>query len=748
MAPGQVPHQAAPWRDVYPFFLLSPLMGFLGRAWSHLRGPGPPEPWLVETVTGEDQVEAVLEGEAKPPRATHHAPWGSHPKGKAKDSGAAEEDGGAAWRACLDLKANSSPLEAWGLSDDNDEEYCKKEATSVPREQRSEFIDSHLASLSRSLLIETLQDSDKNPGEVEAEEERVAEDKVVAKFSCPSSHWESCPMVEEKEDGEAVKKEAPRTSSSPLSPGSKPSTWVYCLGEGEDRATEEERTENKEAWKISITPSSSGSNPRAWEFCSGEEAKEKDEKAHKAAEKGEADPEPPSSAPAQRLLLQAWEYQPRKNAEKQDEEEDDDNALGAAEKKEGALGPSSIPPTSDFERAWVYWPGEDTEEDEDSDLGLAEEEGGAEASSSTPLTSAFLQAWVYQPGEDTEEEEDEEDGDSESAVEEAEASSSTPLTSAFLQAWVYQPGEDTEEEDEDSDSESAVEEAEASSSTPLTSAFLQAWVYQPGEDTEEEEDEEDGDSESAVEEAEASSSTRPRGGFLQAWVYRPGEDTEEEDEYEETEDKGDDSEAAEVEADSGPHPSPQGRSALLRSWICPPREETEEEEAAEQRGEAEPCPFRVAIYLPGEKPPPPWAPPKLPLRLQRRLKFSETHTRDSDPETPLKARKVRFSEKVTVHFLAVWAGPAQAARRGPWEQLARDRSRFARRIARAQEELGPCLTPAARARAWARLRNPPPSLAPVLAATETLPCSYSPSTCPAQATPLSHAVATPSPLPV
>ncbi|XP_060995758.1 protein phosphatase 1 regulatory subunit 15A [Dama dama] len=704
MAPSQMPHQPAHWRGTHPFFLLSPLMGLLSRAWSLLRGPGPPEPWLVEAVTKADQGGAGLEDEAKASLATYHAPWGRRPQEETKDSGAAEEDGEASPGTYPDLEAERSLPEVWGLSDDDDEKYGGEEATGVPGEQE-EFMDGQPAPLFLSLLMRSLPDL---PGEEESKEEAVTGGKEVTAFSFPLSHWECCPGEEEEEEeenGEAIR---------------------VC---GPVNGATEGRTETEAATKTSMSPSSVGSHLRAWECCLGEEPEE--EEKDKQAEKGDADPGPHSTSLAQRPSLRTWQHPSSVITE--EEEDSDSEETGAS---------SSVPATSAFLSAWVYRPGEDTEEDdeeeEDCDSEATEDEGEAEASSSIPPTSAFLSAWVYRPGEDTEEEdEEEEDCDSEATEDEgeAEASSSIPPTSAFLSAWVYRPGEDTEEEDEeeeDCDSEASEDEGkgEASSSIPPTSAFLSAWVYRPGEDTEEE-----GCDSEAIEdegEAEVSSSISLTSTFLSAWVYQPGEDTEEENEYE---DEDDESGAA----DLGPSPSLQTQSALLRDQIYQPGEKTDRGETAEKWGEAEPCPFRVAIYLPGEKPPLPWAPPRLPLRLQRRLKSAQTPTRHPDLEPLPKTRKVRFSEKVSVHPLVVWAGPAQAARRGPWEQFARDRSRFARRIAQVQEELGPYLTPAARARAWARLGNPPTSLATVPATTRTSPMS------PIQATPLSHALAPPSP---
>ncbi|XP_015977975.2 protein phosphatase 1 regulatory subunit 15A [Rousettus aegyptiacus] len=747
MAPGQVPHQPIPWRDAHPFLLLSPLVGLLSRAWSRLKGPGPPEPWLVEGETSADQGEAGLEQETEAALATHYAPWGEHPQGKAGDS-AAREENEASWGPCPDPKVYGS-LEAWGLSDDDDddEEYGGEETIGVPRDQGNEYMGSQPAPLSPSLL-RTLKDSS---GEEESEEGVVAEDKVVTFFSLSPSHWECCPGVVEEEDAEAINKEALRKSTFPLSPGSKARSCVYCAGE-------KERTENK-AKKTLISSSSAASHPSTWEHCSGEEVQE-DTKS----EKGEADPGP-HPVLAQRPLLRAWEHQPSKiteDGEDEDsvpgeaegpssipprsaffrawvyrpgedmEEEEEDSDLGETEEEGEAEGPSSIQSTSAFSRTWVYQPGEDTEEEEDSDLGETEEEGEAEGPSSIQSTSAFSRTWVYQPGEDTEEEEDSDLGETEEEGE-AEGPSSIQPKSAFFRAWVYQPGEDTEEE-EDSDSGEAEEgEAEGPFSIQPTSTFLRTWVYRPGEDTEEEEEDSDSGEAEEVGEAEGLSSIQPTSAFLRTWVYRPGEDTE--DEEEENEEEKDESEVTDLR----PSSSLQAQSTLLGGWSFPSGEETGGREAAEEL-EAEPHRFRVAIYLPGEKPPAPWAPSRLPFRLQKRLKPAETPTQHLDPETPQEARKVRFSEKVSIHLLAVWAGPARAARRGPWEQLARDRSRFARRIAQAQEELGPCLTPAARARAWARLGNPAPSLAAIPAPAQTLPTSS------VQATPLSHAVASPSPL--
>ncbi|XP_078064100.1 protein phosphatase 1 regulatory subunit 15B-like [Mustelus asterias] len=66
-------------------------------------------------------------------------------------------------------------------------------------------------------------------------------------------------------------------------------------------------------------------------------------------------------------------------------------------------------------------------------------------------------------------------------------------------------------------------------------------------------------------------------------------------------------------------------------------------------------------------------------------------------------KKVRFSPVVTVHPMIAWAFAYRAARRGPWEQCARDRSRFQRRIAETESVIAPCLEHNHRNAVWTKL---------------------------------------------
>lgn len=54
---------------------------------------------------------------------------------------------------------------------------------------------------------------------------------------------------------------------------------------------------------------------------------------------------------------------------------------------------------------------------------------------------------------------------------------------------------------------------------------------------------------------------------------------------------------------------------------------------------------------------------------------------------------MRFSSNVTVHRIVTWSYAYRMARKGPWEECARDRSRFQKRIAETEAAIGFCLQP-------------------------------------------------------
>ncbi|XP_072283475.1 uncharacterized protein [Pyxicephalus adspersus] len=64
-------------------------------------------------------------------------------------------------------------------------------------------------------------------------------------------------------------------------------------------------------------------------------------------------------------------------------------------------------------------------------------------------------------------------------------------------------------------------------------------------------------------------------------------------------------------------------------------------------------------------------------------------------------KKVRFSSNVLVRRMVTWNYAYRMARKGPWEEYARDRSRFQKRIAETKAAIGFCLEPCHRQKIWA-----------------------------------------------
>ncbi|XP_054632975.1 protein phosphatase 1 regulatory subunit 15B [Dunckerocampus dactyliophorus] len=76
-----------------------------------------------------------------------------------------------------------------------------------------------------------------------------------------------------------------------------------------------------------------------------------------------------------------------------------------------------------------------------------------------------------------------------------------------------------------------------------------------------------------------------------------------------------------------------------------------------------------------------------------------THKHHSTPEKHNNTqKKVSFSPVVEVHVMRTWSFAMQANRKGPWEEAARDRERFRRRIDDTERAIGHCFSPAHRER--------------------------------------------------
>ncbi|XP_028971059.2 protein phosphatase 1 regulatory subunit 15B [Esox lucius] len=82
----------------------------------------------------------------------------------------------------------------------------------------------------------------------------------------------------------------------------------------------------------------------------------------------------------------------------------------------------------------------------------------------------------------------------------------------------------------------------------------------------------------------------------------------------------------------------------------------------------------------------------------RRPETEATKQKDSQAQ-----KKVRFSPLVQVHVMHTWPFARQASRKGPWEELARDRDRFRRRIQETEQAIGYCFSQSHREKIRANL---------------------------------------------
>ena len=64
---------------------------------------------------------------------------------------------------------------------------------------------------------------------------------------------------------------------------------------------------------------------------------------------------------------------------------------------------------------------------------------------------------------------------------------------------------------------------------------------------------------------------------------------------------------------------------------------------------------------------------------------------DTSSAATNRSKQVRFADDSVVHEMVVWNYAYRAARKGPWEQCARDRAHFRRRIENLASVLEPCL---------------------------------------------------------